>query len=86
MLWFKIIRAIFIITAWAKIALKDGKVTIHEAFDLIFKLAKLLGLPTAFNTGEMQNYIKSLPKPPPIDKVDFKGEVVSKKENSSFRA
>ncbi len=46
--WLKIIKALFIVSKWAKISLKDGKVTLKEALDLGFKLAKLLGLPAAF--------------------------------------
>ncbi len=46
--WLKIIRALFIVSIWSKSALKDGKVSIYETFELGGKLADLLGLKTEF--------------------------------------
>ena len=59
--WFKIIRVCIIVTYWAKAALKDGKITLEEAIDLILKLAKLLGLPTVFDEDEFSDSFLSMP-------------------------
>ena len=48
--WFKIIKALFIVSTWSKKALKDGKVSYQEVLDLGLKLATLLGLPAGFTT------------------------------------
>lgn len=51
--WLKIIRALFIVSAWTKTVLKDGKISIMEAVDLILKLAHLLDLPTEFDATKL---------------------------------
>lgn len=60
--WLKIIRAYFIISKWSKHALYDGEISFQEALNLALKLAKLLGLPTAFDIGKISDIIKNLPK------------------------
>lgn len=57
--WFKIFKALLIVSAWTKGALKDGKITVKEAFDLIFKLAELLGLPTEFDLYQLKRALTS---------------------------
>ncbi len=59
--WLKIIHALFIVAYWAKAALKDGRITLEEAINLILKLAKLLGLPTVFNEDEFSDQFLSMP-------------------------
>ena len=46
--WFTIIKALFIVSTWAKKALKDGKVSYNEVLDLGISLAALLGLTTNY--------------------------------------
>lgn len=38
-----------VIAVWAKKALEDGKISTEEAFDLLTKLAGLLGVPLSFD-------------------------------------
>ncbi len=59
--WFKLFRAFFIILAWSKIALKDGKITIEEGYHLIYQLAKLLDLPTEFFNSKLWKSFEELP-------------------------
>ena len=71
--WLKIIRVFLIVFAWAKTALKDGRITIQEALDLILKLAALLGIPTSFDVNELTIYVQNLrSKTKPISEEDQK--------------
>jgi hypothetical protein len=44
--FFKALRLFGIVSEWSAKALMDGKITSAEAFDLITKLAGILGIPT----------------------------------------
>jgi len=46
MTWFfRIIRIMGIVTAWASKALEDGKITLLEAADLAAQIGEALGIP-----------------------------------------
>lgn len=42
--YLKIINIIFIVSSWALAALKDGKISLPEWIDLVYRIAALLGL------------------------------------------
>lgn len=56
--FFKVLAVISLVSSWMKKALKDGKITLVEALDLIGQLAPELGLPLDFDIADV------LGKPP----------------------
>lgn len=42
--YFKLIHIGFVVVAWALAAIRDGKISIPEWIDLVYKIAALLGL------------------------------------------
>ena len=70
--WFKIFRALLIVSVWAKGALKDGKVSIYEGFELAGKLADLLGLPTEFTAPFFREFLDELKDDNLINMEDIK--------------
>ena len=44
--FFKALRLFGVVSEWSAQALMDGKITSTEAFDLVTKIADILGIPT----------------------------------------
>ncbi len=47
--WFKIFSVMGVVVSWSSKAVADGKVTIHEALELVEELATILGFDTQWD-------------------------------------
>lgn len=64
--FFKIFMIFGIVSAWAKQALEDGKITLVEAADLGTELGELLGIPVDIKAESFQAFKPREPESEPV--------------------